>query len=185
MAENKKISAGRILGIIGGVLIIMLGVSCLLTPIETYGIVGWLIAIALIMDGVGKVMLWNDLRKAGVHDVWAMVGGILSCILGVVLACSQALMVAVDIFIAYIVGAWILIAGCVRIARSFSMRHVQKELGDKVLGANWDLALITGILMVVLGIFCLANPVLVMIALGWQIGFALIVGGASLITATA
>lgn len=185
MAEKKGITAGRILGIVSGVLIIVLGIYCIFTPIETYGVVGWIIACAMIADGASKIVLWNELRKSGVADVWALVGGILSCVLGVVLACSQAAMVAVDIFIAYLVGAWVLFAGCVRIARSFAMRNMRVEVNGAVLGTNWDLALIAGILMVVLGIFCLANPMLVMIALGWQIGFALIFGGAGLITATA
>ncbi|MDO4796529.1 MAG: DUF308 domain-containing protein [Coriobacteriales bacterium] len=185
MEEKKGINVVRILGIVIGVLIVALGIYCMFTPISTYGVVGWIIAFGLIADGVSKIVLWKDLRKAGVSDIWALVGGILSCVLGVVLACSQVAMVAVDIFVAYLVGVWVLLAGCVRIARSFAMRNVRVELDGVVLANNWDLALIIGILMVVLGIFCLANPLLVVIAIGWQIGFALILGGAGLISATA
>ncbi len=185
MEEKKGINVGRIAGIVCGALIVILGVYCLITPIQTYAIVGWMLAFAMIADGVCKVMVWNELRKAKISDVWALVGGVLSCVLGVVLVCSQMAMVVVDIFVAYLVGAWVLFSGCVRIGRSFALRNVSKGRDGTVLASNWDLALIVGILMVVLGIFCLANPVLVMLALGWQIGFSLIAGGIGLITATA
>ena len=39
--------------------------------------------------------------------------------------------------------------------------------------------------MTIIGVFCIANPTIVMVALGWQIGFSLIAGGLALITATA
>lgn len=175
----------RILGIVFGVLIVITGVYSLMTPIQTYGVVGWLIAFAMIADGIGKVMVWFDYRKLGVTDVWALVGGILSVVLGCALAGSQVARAAVDIFVAYIVGGWLLVGGVVRIARSFSMRKVHNTLDTAVLGTNWDLALCIGILMVILGIFCLANPLIVMVALGWQVGIALIMGGVGLITATA
>lgn len=174
----------RALGIIFGVLTVVLGIYCFMTPIETYGVVSWFIAFAMIADGISKIMLWNDFKKVGVTDTWALVGGILSVVLGIVLCGSFVARVTMDVFIAYVVSCWILFAGCVRIARSFAMRDVHKTL-NTTLGSNWSLALVVGILLVVLGIFCVANPTIVMVALGWQIGLALVFGGIGLITATA
>jgi uncharacterized membrane protein HdeD (DUF308 family) len=174
----------KILGIIVGVLTAALGVWCLFTPLETYGILSWLLAFSMIADGISKIALYSDYQKVGVSDTWALVGGILSVALGIVLAGSLGMRLAVDVLIAYIVSFWILFGGCVRIMRSFKMRNVHKKLDSK-LGENWGLALVVGILMVVLGILCFANPTIVMFAIGWQIGFAMIVGGVALITATA
>ena len=174
----------RVLGIIVGVLTVILGVWCFMTPIETYGVIGWLITFALIADGISKIMVWNDYRKIGVSDTWALVGGILSIILGITFAFNIVARVFADIFIAYVLAAWILFGGFVRIIRSFQMRDIHKNLGT-TLGSNWGLALVMGILMVILGIFCMANPTIVMIATGWQISFALVLGGIGLITATA
>lgn len=184
MTQESGTRVSRILGVVFGVLIILVGVYSMLTPIQTFGVVGWLIVAALITDGVGKVLIWNDSRRLGLRDTWALVGGIASVILGIAVACSQLAMAAVDLFVAYLVGAWVLLGGCMRIARSFAMRDVYRATGGRLLGSNWDLALILGILMVLLGVFCLANPVFVMVALGWQVGFALIIGGVGLITAT-
>ncbi|MBR3327826.1 MAG: DUF308 domain-containing protein [Atopobiaceae bacterium] len=182
MTSSERAGITRTLGIVCGVLTILIGLSCIFTPIATYGIVGWIIAVAMVADGASKILLWNDYRKMGVSDVWALVGGIISVVLGLVLLGSQAAQVAVDVLVAYVVAGWVLAAGCVRIVRSFSMRNVSKITGSKVLGTNWDLMLAVGILMVMLGIFCLANPLLVMITIGWQIGFALVMGGVGLIT---
>ncbi len=167
-----------------GILTVILGVWCLFTPIDTFGVVGWLIAFSLFADGIGMIMVWNEYRKIGVSDVLALVSGILSLVLGIVLSCSIAARIAVDIFFAYIMAFWILVGGIACIARSFKMRDVHKKL-DTVLGSNWGLALAMGILLAIVGVFCIANPAIVMVALGWQIGFALIAGGAALITATA
>lgn len=175
----------RSCGIIAGVLIILMGVLCLITPIVSYGVVSWMVAIALLADGVGKIVLYNDLKKAEVTDVWALVGGIASLLFAIMLVFSGIARVAVDVMVAYIASIWLILAGCVRIARSFRMRDVQKVLRNQEFGANWDLALVAGIVMVVLGILCLANPVIVMMTIGLQIGFSLVVGGAGLITATA
>ena len=183
MAQNS-FTASRILGVIAGVLIVMLGVSCFFTPIATFGITGWLIALGLIADGASKIVLWNDYRKTGVSDTLALVGGILSIVFGIVMVGSIAARAAVDVFVAVLVSVWLLFAGCVRIARSFKMRKVQTTI-DAMLGTRWTLALVTGIIMVVVGIFCVANPIIVMVAIGWQIGFSMVMGGIGLITATA
>lgn len=174
----------RAFGIIIGILTVILGVWCLLTPIDTFGVVGWLITLSLVADGMGKVMVWIDYRKIGVSDTLALVSGILSLALGVVLVCSMTARIAVDVFVAYVMAFWILLGGLVRIARSFRMRDIRRTLGT-FLGSNWALSLATGILMTVIGAFCIANPAIVMVALGWQIGFALVAGGIALITATA
>lgn len=174
----------RVVGIVIGALTIVLGIYCLFTPVETYGVVSWFIAFAMIADGISKIMLWNDYRKLGESDTWALVGGILSIVLGIVLASSLFARVAVDVFIAYFVSCWLLFAGCVRIGRSFKMRKIRRTIDSQVLGANWGLAFVAGVAMVVLGILCVFNPIIVVVALGWQIGIALIVGGVGLLTAT-
>lgn len=183
MANNGGSMLSRILGILVGVFLIITGILSLFTPLRSYGMVGWLIAIALIFDGVAKVMVWNDYRKIGISDTWALVGGVVSALVGLLLVCSVSGRLAADVIIAYAIALWILFAGIVRIARSITMRDINKNLGG-MLGSNWSLALIVGGIMVVLGIFCMIYPGIVMVAIGWWIGFALIVGGAGLITAT-
>lgn len=175
----------RVLGIIVGVLTIILGIYCFATPVLTFGVVAWLIAFAMIADGVAKLMVWREYKALGVSDTWALVGGILSIVLGVILAFSAVARVAADVFVAYMASFWLLFAGCVRVVRSFQMRHVRRTIASQMLGTNWGLAFVTGLVMIVLGIVCIANPVIVMVALGWQIGFAMILGGIGLITATA
>ncbi|MDO4807201.1 MAG: DUF308 domain-containing protein [Coriobacteriales bacterium] len=183
MAKDGSSTLSRIFGILAGVFLIITGVLSLFTPLRSYGMVGWLIAIALVSDGVAKIMVWYDYRKIGISDTWALVGGILSALVGILLICSVNGRLATDVIIAYAIAMWIVFAGIVRIARSITMRDIQKNLGT-MLGSNWGLALIVGIIMVVFGVFCMIYPGVVMVAIGWWIGFALIIGGAGLITAT-
>lgn len=183
MANEGSSTLSRILGIVAGAFIVFTGVLSLFTPLRSYGMVGWLIAFALFFDGIAKVMVWNDYRKIGISDTWALVGGILSAVMGFALMCSVGGRLAADVIIAYVVACWLVFAGIVRIARSLTMRSAQKQLNTK-LGTNWSLALVIGIVMTVLGVVCMLYPGIVMVAIGWQIGWALIVGGAGLIAGT-
>lgn len=187
MATEGQSTLSRVLGVIGGILVIIMGVICFLTPIKTYGITGWLLIFSMIADGLVHIVMWSDYRKAGVNDTWLLIGGILSIVLGLVLTCSIVGRLAVDMFIAYVVAIWIVFGGCARVMGALSMRKAGRErVGyGTVLGHSWVAAFIIGVLMVVLGIFFLFNPVILMITIGWQIALAMVAAGIDLIVMSA
>lgn len=187
MATEGKSTLSRVLGVIGGILVTIMGVVCFLTPLRTYGITGWLLIVSMIADGLVNIAVWNDYRKAGVSDMWALIGGILSVVLGLVLACSVIGRLAADMFLAYVVAIWIIFGGCTRVMRALAMRKAGKERVEfgSVLGHSWVFTLIMGIVLVALGIFFLANPVILMITIGWQIALAMVAAGIGLIVMTA
>lgn len=182
MSETAESKGGvRILDIILGVLVVALGIWCVMTPVETFGTIGWIAGFAMLFEGIGKVIAYFECKKEGTQDTFMLVGGILSALLGVVLLASMGMRWAYDLFIAYIVACWVIVAGVTNIVRSFGLRDARYNAGNLVVGGSWGWVLALGILLVILGIWGFFNPLMVMVALGWQIGFAVIAGGVNLI----
>lgn len=180
-----KPGISRIVGIVLGALMVVAGVSCFAEPVRAYGAFGWLAALAVLVDGIGKMLLHLDERRADVTDVYTLAGGVASVVFAAILLTNQMAMDAAEVGVAYAVGVWAVIAGSVRIVRSFRLRYLQRVLDVHVVGSNWDVALLTGLALVVVGLFGMANPALGMLTITWEVGLVLLVAGASLITATA
>ena len=174
-------SGSKVLSIIMGVIVVVLGVWCVMTPVSTFGTVSWIAGFAMIIEGVGKIMSFFTEKKVGKPDVFLLVGGILSTVLGVVLLVSLGMRWAYDLFVAYLVACWVIVAGITNIVRAFNLRNLDGSRAARSLGSNWGWVLALGILLLVVGIWGFFNPVMVMVALGWQIGFAVIAGGVNLI----
>ena len=73
-----------------GVLLVIGGIYCLVTPVETFGVLGWLIGLAMLVEGVSSALTWNERRKFGFADGWTLVGALASIVLGVVVLGSLA-----------------------------------------------------------------------------------------------
>lgn len=171
----------KVLSIILGVLLIVGGVYCILTPIATYDALSWLIGAAMVVEGIGGIFTWNARRKCGLADGWTLAGSIVSLVLGIFLLGSFVLHFAVDLFIAYLIAAWLVIGGIARIFAAFQIRKFQEEEGPEAVPANWVGVLIIGILVVILGILCFFNPLSIMVGVGFMLGVAVIFVGVDLI----
>ena len=171
----------KALTIILGVLMLIGGVYCLLTPIATYSVLSWLIGLAMVVEGVGSVVSWNGRRKLGFADGWTLAGAIVSIILGVFLLGSFAAQFAVDLFIAYLIAVWLVIGGVSRIVASLKLRDFRKLGGMQSVGSHWGILLALGILVALLGILCLFNPTSVMVGVGFMLGLSIICVGVDLI----
>lgn len=180
-----KPGISRIVGIVLGVLMVVGGISCFAEPVRAYGAFGWIASVALLADGIGKLLLYFDAKRAGFKDIYVLINGIISVAFAVLLLANQAALAAAELTLAYAVGVWALATGIVRIVRSFRLRNVQEVLDVHRIGSNWDIALISGLALVVVGLVGIANPLLGILAIVWEVGAVLIVAGASLVTATA
>lgn len=177
-----------VLSIIFGVLLIAGGVSCLVLPELTFMTLGYIIGVVMIVDGIGMIIAWfqRDRRRKG--NGWVLAGGIISLLLGITLIGNGFLQLAMNTFIIYMVIAWLLILGIMRIILAFQTRAAYKELqkADKnaTLGRNWWIALILGILMVVAAIACLTSEygeVIVAHTIGILMGIGVIITGVDMI----
>ncbi len=76
----------------------------------------------------------------------------------------------VDLFIAYMSALWVLIIGILRLIRSSRLHQIHKEFDTQIIAKNWWIVMISGILLVLLGVLSLMNPAVTMAAVGTMIG---------------
>ena len=79
-------------------------------------------------------------------------------------------------------AAWLVFGGVARIAAAISLRKIHQEGG--MMGENWLLLMLLGILIVIMGIACFINPILAMEGVGIVLGLSIIVTGGSIIAAS-
>lgn len=172
----------KILGIILGVMVVVGGVFCMLTPILTFASLGWVIGAVMVAEGIANIFTWSSRKNAGFADGWTLAGAILSTVLGLAIVCSGFLQFAVDDILAYLVAFWLIAGGFARIFAAFSLRGMYKD-GAPV-GKNWGLILLAGICVVVMGFICLFHPLLTMASAGFLVGLGIVSAGCSLIAAS-
>lgn len=175
--------AHRILTAVLGVLAIAAGCFCLLWPGMTYVALVWMIGIVLVVNGIANIVSWPDRKTLGLADGWSLAGAIISIVFGFVLLGSNLMQVVMDIFVAYMVAAWLLAYGIIRVVMALKIRSARKALDARpgTIGSRWGWVLFIGIVMVVCGVIGFFNPLSLMLALGVMVGVSVIVLGVDLV----
>ena len=177
--------AWSILAYILGVLLIALGIWCMVTPIETYGVIAWLIGLAMIVDGVANIANWVQLRKMDMGNAWILVGAIFSVVVGLIIFFSLGLRLAVDLFIAVMIAIWLIAIGVMRIAAGIRLRNIHVKGGEPEIGKRWWLAVLFGVLVVLVGILSLLDPIVIALSVGLIIGACIVSAGVATIAQAA
>ena len=172
----------KIFSVVLGILMIAAGIYCILNPDITGLAIGYIIGVSMIVDAVGRIHAWFQLKKDGQADGWLLASGILSAVFGILLIADVAAQLYVDMFIAYIAACWIMFQAVITIIRSFRARKFHEMLDTRYLGKHWWLGLIIGILLCAVSVLCFVHPGIVITSLGILIGLGVIVAGANLIT---
>lgn len=167
----------KIATIVLGVLLGVLGIYCMITPVETYSVIGWVIGFSMLVEGIGSAITWNERRKYGLADGWTLVGAIASIVLGVFLLFSFVAQLAVDYFLAYIIAAWLIIAGITRVVAGLNVHSYQRANGTDAFGSNWGIMVVFGVLIALLGVMCVFNPTAIMAGVGFMLGMSMFVVG--------
>jgi len=172
----------KVVSVIVGILMIAAGLYCVFNPAITYLSIGYIVGVSMLLDAVGRIYAWWQLKKEGNADGWMLAGAVISAVFGIILIGNGAAQLSMDVFIAYMAAIWILIHAIIAIIRAFRARKFHKALSTRFLGKHWWLGLIIGILMCVFAILSLMNPTVIMAAIGTFIGLGVIVAGANMIT---
>ena len=167
----------KVVTIILGVLLLIGGIYCAFAPVATYSALGWVIGISMLVEGVASIIAWNDFRKLGIANGWSLAASILSIVLGVFILGSYALQFAIDMFIAYFIAIWLVVAGIARIVSAFGMRKSQHRTG----GGGWIAQIVLGVLIAILGILCIFNPLSIVAGVGLMLGLSIVLVGIGLI----
>ena len=174
-------TAMKVIGIVIGILLILGGISCMLTPAATYLTLAWVAGFSMIVDAIGNIATWFAKKKDRMADSWDLAGAIASLIFGIILVSSAAAQVLTAVIMVNIVAVWIIVKGIIRIVAAVRLRQLRKALDAQVLGRNWGKILAMGILMTVCGIFCLIDSGILMVVIGIAVGIAIISSGVNLI----
>ncbi len=172
-------STERILSIIFGVLMIIGGAFCLMNPGISYSLLLWIIIVAMLASSITGIMTWSARKKAGIASSWDLAASIISLVFAVILIASFAMRITALVMLLYLVMAWMIFTGIVRIIQAFNMRSMLQS-GDPA-GGNWGGVMCFGILMVIAGMFGFTEPLLAAITIGIVIGVNLVIHGIELL----
>ena len=177
---------------------IIAGVYCFFTPVETSAVIPFVLGIVMIGDGIGRIVTWFDIRDIVRQSAWVLVSAVVSLIFGLMLAFSPVLQMSVGVFVILLTGWWILALGIIRIIHAFHLLKIKRDSDDfglgemigsnwwialilGVLGSNWWIALILGLLLTIFGVIVILNPMLGLGVIGVLVGCSVITAGINLI----
>ena len=161
---NRMVS--RILWIIAGVLLVIVGIYCLFNPDVGLLSLSLYIGIAMLISGIIDIVIfakWNG-KMFGAR--WFLADGILTVLLALFLLFNQAFTM---LSLPFIFGMWLLFSGINQFVNSFELQAFG------VRGWGWLTA--SGVLMAVVGFFSLFDPIANLFALSVLTGILLICEG--------
>lgn len=159
-----------VVSVILGILLVICGFSIMFTPLLTFLGAGTLFAIVLLVWGIMAVVRGASAKVYGLTFVLA----IIAIILGFLILISPATTFATDMLILYLAAIFLIVRGLVAIILS-----AKSAKGNPSKGWIWGIVL--GICAIIIGIFCLANPLFEAAVLGFLIAFYFIYVGFDMI----
>ena len=175
----------KTLFVILGILMILAGITCFFTPIETSSVIPFIFGLAMVIDGIGRIIAWFSIREYAPQSGWVFASSVISLIFGLMLTTSPMLQMSVGVFVVLLTGWWILALGIIRIVHAFHLLKIKRESDGfgfgEMLGSNWWIALILGALLTLFGVIVILNPMLGLGVIGVLIGCGVITAGVNLI----
>lgn len=157
-----------ILSVILGILMIIAGACCFITPLTTFLSTGYFMCAMLLVYGIaGLIRYFKQKGKA-----LEIVVSVMAIIVGLVALLVPGTSLVFDSMMLYLAAAWFVVQGIVSIVLAFKLR---KE--DNM----WFIGLIAGILGVILGVYSFLHPQVLAMSSGMLIGIYFIEAGISTI----
>ena len=148
-------------------------------------VIPFIFGLAMVIDGIGRIIAWFSIREYAPQSGWVLASSIISLVFGLMLVTSPMLQLSVGVFVVLLTGWWILALGIIRIVHAFHLLKIKRESPDfafgEMVGSNWWVALILGLLLGVLGVIVILNPLLGLGVIGVVVGCGMITAGINLI----
>lgn len=142
----------RLLTIISGVLLILVGVFCFANQGETFlalaFVLGFIMVASSVIQGLAYVRGRSRNRKD--NNGWILADAGITFILGTLVLMN---LIAADVAIPLVFGMWVLFSGTLRIVAATQINIQQKR-------TNFLWTMLTGALCVVGGIYAFINPLI-------------------------
>jgi len=147
-----------------GFIAVLLGVIAIVWPGPTVGVLVILLGAFALVEGVANIV--GGVRG---REGWIIAEGVISFVVGIVIVAWPAI---TALALLYVVAAWAIITGIVRIVAAIQLRRVIRN--------EW-LMVGSGLASVIFGVIAAAFPGAGIVALIWLLGAWLIVLGVLLI----
>lgn len=161
----------KVLTIILGAAMCILGVCAATMPFRVFLGFGWIVGALFIVYGIQMAMKGFEKET---RNIWTGVFGVISAILGLWISVSAMQRALTDLMIAYLIGFNLLFYGVLRIMEAYRLYKASEKKSAALL-------LICGIVSAIAGILSVGHPVMTMISVGFIIAFNLISQGISVI----
>lgn len=159
--------------ILGGILILC-GLSCMVTPLITVMELGYFLILLLLVYGIARIVRAVASKEYGLDFVF----GILSVILGIIILAVPGLKAMTTGMLMYIMAGWFVVQGIVSIFRAVKMK---KDGGNSM----WIWGICSGVLCILMGLYSAVHPVVLALTMGLMVGLYFIVSGINMITMSA
>lgn len=159
--------------VLGGILILC-GLSCMVTPLITAMELGYFLILLLLVYGIARIVRSVSSKEYGLDFVF----GILSVILGIIILVVPGLKAMTTGMLLYIMAGWFVVQGIVSIVRAVKMK---KERGSSM----WIWGICSGVLCILMGAYSAVHPIVLALTMGLMVGFYFIVSGINMITMSA
>lgn len=159
-----------ILSIIMGILLVLSGVGCMLTPLATFMDIGYFFAALLLVNGIVVIIKAIADKEYGVNFLFAVI----TTVLGLIILFVPGLKVITDGALLYIVAAWFVIHGLVTVFMALNAKRVTG-------GKSWIWGIVIGILSFIIGCMSFARPLALAVFIGTFIGVYFVAVGFDMI----
>lgn len=161
---NRTIS--RVLWIAAGILLILAGIFCLLSPSAALSGLALYLGLAMLFSGIVDLVIFASASGRMVGSGWFLVDGILTVLLSLFLLCNQWF---TALTLPFLFGMWLLFSGVSKFANSFEL----KRLGVR----GWGWFTILGIVLSAVGFFSFLDPLAGLVTITIVVGVFLILQG--------
>lgn len=163
----------RLLTIISGILLILVGVFCFANPGETFlslaFVLGFIMVASSVIQGVAYVK--GRGRSKDDNNGWILADAIITFILGALVLMN---LIAADVAIPLVFGMWVMFSGILRVVTATHIDLKQKKV-------NFIWTMVTGVLCVIGGIYAFLNSVMAGLAIAVLLGILFVLQGISVL----
>ncbi len=153
--------------IILGILFIISGIFCISAPVETFLGAAYYLAILLFVYGIFGMIRFFRKKSLVLEFVISIIAVVIGFIYVFRPGGTPAVgnLIGLDRFVLFLLAAWFLIKGVITLIVSIKTRFVNKR---------WIWGVIVGVLSIILGAYCFAQPVFAAATTGTLIGICFV-----------
>ena len=163
----------KVLTIISGVLLILVGVFCFANPGETFLALAFAIGIIMVMSSViqGVAYVQGRGKNRSDNNGWILTDAVITFLLGILILLNQ---IAADVAVPMVFGLWVMFSGVLRLVTATQINRVQKR-------SNFWWTMATGALCMAGGLYAFFDPELGNLTIAVLLGILLVLQGISVL----